>query len=373
MSEFRIGDNNYFFNQTVSATSQDAAFPVSNLADYSLAKYWRSSLLGTFVITASVNDRLQYRDNGFVTRTCSLTPGTYTAQTLCDHIATVMSAFADTFAVTYSQFDSGKFRIVNTMGNDFQLLFASGSQVARSVAPTIGFPATDVSGSIEYTGSTIAIHTVERVIVDLGASTQIDSFAAIWQKSTGPKFSGSAVVRLKASDTANWASPSVNVLLAYDEDHNLMTHFFSSPQSYRYWAVEIVDPTNPDLYVELPKLFLAKATQLTQVPSIGLGLSTKDRSESMQTPYGHRYSNQYPKLRTLDFKYLSLSADDLATIESIFDAVGSTVPVFISLDPLGSLYEDNRFFMFGYFAPELKRTHSFYTFWDTGLVLEEAQ
>lgn len=375
MPEFRIGDYNYLFDSTVGieASSEDASFPASNLADFSLAKYWRSSYEnGTFVID-STNKKIDFKESGGGAElNAVITEGTYTATELAAAIKSALEdAGAETYTVTYSS-TTGKWTIASA-GSYLSLLWSSGTNTATAAHSTIGFPVTDYTGAVTYTGSQIAIHTVERVVVDLRSAQDIDSFAAIWGKGDAWKMSEEAVVKLKGSATNSWASPGVSVTLAFDELYNVLTHFFASAQSYRYWCIEIVDPRNPFLYVELPKLFLTKATQLTQVPQIGMAISTKDRSRSMETDYGHRFTDVYPALGIFEFKYAALSATDLATLEEIFERVGSAAPIFIALDSTGSVYDKDRFFMYGYLNDELKRSNVFYTYFDTGLQLVEAQ
>lgn len=370
MPELRIGDYNYLFDSTVGieGTSEDPAFPVDNLRSFSLAKYWRSS--GYFVISSS-NKKINFSEGGGEL-TATLTEGDYTATELAAEIKTALEAAgAATYTVTYST-TTGLWTIASD-GATFSLLWSTGTDTATALHSTIGFAVSDYTGALTYTGAHIAIHTVERVVIDLRTTEAIDSFAAIWQKSIASKLTEEAVVKLKGSATNSWAAPGVEVTLSYDETYNLITHFFSSSQSYRYWCIEIVDPKNPYLYVELPKLFLTKATQLSQVPQIGMALTTKDRSKNNETDYGHRYSDVYPALSVLEFKYAALSSSDLATLEEIFSRVGSAAPIFISLDGQASVYDKDRFFMYGYLSDELKRSNVFYTYFDTGLQLQEAQ
>lgn len=372
MPEFRIGDYNYLFDSTVGVqgTSEDPSFPASNLKNFSLAKVWRSS--GYFVITSS-NRKINFKESGGGSElTATLTTGSYTATELAAEIKTALEAAgAETYTVSYST-STGKWTIA-TGGSYLSLLWSTGTDTANALHSAIGFAVSDYTGSTTYTGAHIAIHTVERLVVDLRTSEEIDSFAAIFSKSVTSKLTEEAVVKLKYSATPSWDSPAGEVTLSYDETYNLITHFFSSAVEYRYWCVEIVDPKNPYLYVELPKLFLTKATQLTQVPQIGMAITTKDLSKGENTAYGHRYTDVYPALGTFDFKYAALSSTDLATLEDIFARVGSSCPVFIALDSTASVYDKDRFFMYGYLNEELKRSNVFYTYFDTGLVLEEAQ
>jgi len=372
MSEFRIGDYNYVFDSTVGLTpsSVDPEFPVSNLRNYLTSKVMRTHPLGTFVIDTT-NNKLDFNIGGGPV-VATLTAGTYTATTLTAEIVTRMNAAAaGTYTCAFST-STGKWTITKSAGT-LSLLWATGANTASGVHSTIGFPSSsDYTGALAYTGSFIALHTEESVIIDLRTNESIDSFAMIFDKMVGSQFTAEAVLKLQANATNAWTTPAVDVTLSFDTDYDLYTHFFSSAQSYRYWRLKMVDPKNPNLFLEIPKLFLTYATQLTQVPQLGFAMVTRDRSEQQSTPYGHRYSDVYPNLRGIDFKYAIMGKDDLKTLEDIYERVGSVAPVFMALDPTATLFDKDRFFLYGYLKNTLGREHVFNEYFNTGLMLEEA-
>jgi hypothetical protein len=373
MSQFRILDYNYAFDPSVgiSATSEDSNFPASNLSKRFRSKVWRSS--GTFVITSS-NNKLNFKESGGGSElTATLTNGTYSPAELASEIKSGMEAAgAATYTVSHST-ATGKWTL-STAGAYLSLLRSTGTDVANSVWSAIGFATlSDSTGSLSYTGSKIAIHTVERVVFDLRTTEDIDSFAMLSNpmNSGGFKFSESAVIRLKGSASNSWDAPLVTVTLSIDDVHDAITHFFALAQTCRFWAVEMIDPSNASLYVELSKVFLSKATQLSQTPEIGFTDTATDRSNVTETPYGHRYADIYPNRRAIELSYSAMTESDIQTLQSIFKRVGAVTPIAAALDPQATLFDKDRFFIYGYLSDKLQATNRFYSYFDSGLTLTE--
>jgi hypothetical protein len=91
-------------------------------------------------------------DDGSV-QVATIANGWYkTPQDLAIAVKTALdaSASADTFTVTYSN-ATGRLTILSS-GSTFELLFATGTNLAQSAAAKLGFTATDLTGALTYTG-----------------------------------------------------------------------------------------------------------------------------------------------------------------------------------------------------------------------------
>lgn len=374
MSEFRIIDTNYAFDDSSNllALSEDLQFPASNLSHYFRSKCYRSS--GYFAITTS-NNKVDFKSSsGGAQLTATLTVGAYTPSDLATHIGGRMTAaggYLNTYTVTYAS-TTGRWTVA-TSGSYLSLLWSSGTNTATSVATTIGFTAGDSTAATTYTGPSMALHTEEAVIVDIGSVEDVDTFSVLFDPRIGPKYSNDAVWTLQASNAAsNWSSPSVTQVLTLDSTYDVMTHFFSSAQTYRYWRLKMVDPANPYGYVEVPKIIVGKSTQLNQLPEIGFSFQVNDQSKIQTTPYGHVYADVYPCRKVLKFNYAAMTAADIETLYSIYARLGSVVPLAIALDPTAEVYDKDRFFLYGRMRQAFEVGNRFYNFFDTDLVIEEA-
>lgn len=373
MSSFRFLEN-WLFDPTVSisASSETAGFPASNLARHGRAEVWRSS--GMFVITSS-NGKINFKTtSGGSELTCTVPPGQYTAAQLATEIAFRMNLVAEsTISCTYNA--TTGYWVISASGSHLSLLFLTGTDTATNIANAIGFSRSyDMTGATSYTSPFVAIHTEEWVLIDLKtwATNPVDSFALLFDQRTGCKFSPDAVITLEANQTNLWTSPALTTTLSLDDNYDTITHFYSSNQDYRYWRLKIVDPHNPYLYVEVPKLMLAKSVQLTQVPEIGFSVTDVDLSKLEQTPYGNIYADIYPTRKEMQFSLPALSSADLEDLHELYRRVGKTTPIAVALDPLATLWDKDRFFMYGRFASDFGGKQRFYSYFDTGFTVVEA-
>lgn len=370
-AEFRILDTNLVNSTSVTITesSEDAAYPSTNLQKYSRSRTWRTT--GNFVID-STNNKLDF-DEGGSEITATITSATYTPTTLAAEIKTQLDAStgAGTYTVTYST-STGKWTISVSGAATFNIRWNTGTNTATSIGPTIGFPtAANSTGALTYTGSLVAIHTEEWVVFDFGSATNVDSVAVLFDPIEGATVDLSGALTIQANATNAWTSPSVSQALTIDSDDIVATHFFSSDQSYRYWRLKIVDVNNPNLYVEIPKLILANATVLTQNPEIGFTYSRIDKSKIDKTDYGHVYADELPKLRKMVFDYKNFLYSDLETLINIFNTVGTTRPFAISLDSAEEIFDKDRFFIYGRFAKDFGTKHIINNIFDHGFEFEE--
>jgi len=370
MSEFRILDTNLLWDTayTLTTSSANTEFPATNLQHHFRTRPWRSS--GNFVIDAT-NNKLDF-DEGGGELTATISSDTYTPAEIATEIKTQLdSAGGDTYTVSYAS-GTGKFTIA-TDGDPLSLLWDSGTNTLVSVGASIGFSlAADDTSALTYTSDTVALHTEEWVKYDFGATTDFDSVAYLFDAVDGKTLSGSAVVKFQAHASDAWSSPTVDETLSFDSTYGLYTHFFASTQQYRWVRFQIVDRANPNLYVEAPVLIVSNATQLTQVPERGFTNTVIDNSKTTITPYGHSYGDTYPKQRLLSFLYAALPKADAETLYTIYNTLGRTTPFAVALDATASLFDKDRFFLYGYFAKELVLTHSFGQYFDTGFDVVEA-
>lgn len=374
MSSLRLIEN-LLFDDTViiTASSEDASFPATNLRKHHRSDVWRTS--GTFIITASNRYIDMVVSSGGAEKTASLSLGEYTPSELAAEISTKMtSAAADgnTYTASYSQ-TTGLWTI-STNGIFLSLLFSTGSNAANSARNILGFTGYDKTGAITYTSVIISIHTEEYLVFDLGSftGTPVDSCMIFFEPGIGKTLSENARVKLQANQTNVWDSPSVDVTLSYDSTYETYSHFFSASQSYRYWRLYILDEYNTNLYVEIPKIVLGKSVAITQVPSSGFRHRVIDLSKSEATSYGQMYSDLYPMAKQFEFQFQAFSSSDLELIWQLFNRVGKTTPIGIVLDSQASLFDKDRFCSYCYMASDYDANHKFYSYFDIAVSFREA-
>ena len=366
-------DYNYaqLSSTAISATSSDAAFPVSNVKNPIRSRVHRSS--GYFVITAA-NQKINFKESGGgLQLTATIPAGTYASPALlAAAVSAAMGAAGDaTYTASYSSL-TGLWTIASD-GAFLSILWLTGTDTASSIGVTLGYDVTaDDTGALTYTGTLIAIHSHERIVFDLNTTEEIDTIALLFDLVNGKKLTDDAEILIEANPTDTWDSPAYSQALTVNDLYGMAALFLEAPESYRFWSLKITDTANPYLYVETSKVIIGKSVQLAVSPGRGFSEVTRDTSQVQETDYGHRYADAYPLRRELEFAYPGISKDDTAKLQLAYRRNGQVRPVVFALDPLAAAYDKERFFIYGYFDDRMGITHVSGTAFAVPLKITEA-
>jgi hypothetical protein len=325
---------------TVTASSSKTTFPVSNIKQEFRAKEWRSN--GNFVITSSNNTASL--DEGSGALAVTVTTGTYTPETLAVAVKAALELLgANTYTVTFSR-STGLWSITSTV--NFSL---SGTLLA-----VLGFTAS-ISGAMTYTSPNPAIHTEEWVLFDLRSTEPVDTVALLWERG-GYKLTDTAIIIVEANATNVWTSPAFTQTLTYNDKNEIAQAHFTA-ENYRYWRIKIVDPTCVSVYVHLGVVVLGQSDQVITRTSNGFSFGVKDYSKVITTDFGQRYTDVYPKLKTLSLNFDVLDLDETTQLLALFDQVGTQSTIYISLDPAETMFTQNEFWIYGKLNSDLSLSH----------------
>lgn len=354
---------------TVTADSENTEFPASNLGKHSPSRIWRST--GTFIID-STNNKIDFREtDGGPEIIATLASGTFSEITLAAEIKARMDA-ATLNARTYTASQStltGKWTIAGSVF--LELLFATGTNVASSTGPAIGFAVSDHTGATTYTGAAVALHTEEGIVFDLNTTESIDSVAVMFSPLNGIQLSNGAVLSVQANATNIWTSPAVDQTLTIDDAFFIATHFFTTDQAFRFWRIKIVDPQNANLFVELGGVVLAKATTLSQQPEKGFSFTIADQSIQMRNLFGHEYVDEYPLIKSVSISYKALQYVDVKILERMFRRNGVSTPVLAVLDEAADCFDKDHFIVWGKFQKSLTHRQENFTLFNEDLRINE--
>jgi hypothetical protein len=353
---------------SITASSANPSFPVSNLSSVFRSKRWRSS--GTFVIDAT-NNKINFKESGGGSElTATITSGSYSITTLKTEIKTQMdSVGASDYIINYNSV-TGIWSVVSN-GSYFSLLNNTGTNQAVALFKvSLGFSNTDKTGSLTYSGSLVAIHTKESVVFDLKTIQDIDSVILMWPKEDGIRLSSSAVIKVEANATNVWTSPAVSQTLNINDDYLIASHYFSSVQQYRYWRITIEDSQNPLLYVELGLCWIGENIEFNE-PENGFKYDLMDLSKSTKTDYGHEYVDEYPLTAVLSFTYNYILYSTLQILENAYRQNGIKKPVIIVFDENGSVFNKDHFVIYGKFENMFSSGHVSYNLFNGELKITE--
>ena len=365
-----IGTNYSQLDETITtASSANVNFPVSNIKHSFRSKQWRSNASGNFEITT--NNKINFKESAMGSElTATVTAGTYTSTTLAAHIKSVLDLTgADTYTVAFSQ-TTGLWTI-SSDGSYLALLNNTGTNQANSILKdALGFANSDRTGALTYTGANIAIHNKEWLLFDLITTEEINSVVMLWPKEDGIMLSSNAVIKIQGNATNVWTAPAVDETLTIDNTYEIASHYFTADQSYRFWRVVIIDPSNVNLYVNMGVVILGKS-EVIDNPDNGFSYSLTDTSRVITTDFGHEYVDEYPMTAQLEFNFSILDYDSAMALDALYRQVGSRKPVFIAMDHDASVFNKDHFSLYGKFRTNLQLNHISFDMFNGKLTIGE--
>lgn len=314
----------------LTVSSSASGFPVANAV---AAERWKRLVFaGAFEITAA-NKKVYINDG--TDKTITLTEGTYVGgAALASHITTQLNAVSSSWGVSYT---SGYLFSITRGGGGSKILRLS--QTTDSVWDTLGFVGTvDAAASA---ADEIRVHTSEWIQVDLGAAKEILACFAIGQ--SGEEFSASegATLTLVGDDIeANLdGTPTVSVTLTREAAGTFQFLDDLAATSLRYWRWKLVDRDNPNgPGFSVSQFYLGDYITTERNLSLGFSRQLVDPSRVTYSEAGAPFVAR----KTKYWVYSGLAMEHLigearTEMERLFDEIGTSVPFFVSLDPLAQI------------------------------------
>lgn len=330
------------FSKAVS--SEDTAYPASNVYDITRRRQtWRSK--GYWKIASPANT-VVFNEGG-TDKTATIAAGAYTTDSA--FLAAIATAFngaagkQNTYSVSRDT-STGKVKITAVLagtGTIFTIKWTS----ATGFGTLIGFDTSaNDTGSLSYTADLLRIHTSEWFTFDFGAPANPTGFFAVSDRNRPLNITPDAVVTLMANASDAWGTPAESFtvtvrdfLLGYVNKDGIA----ALPGGYRYWHVDIYDPANPDLYLELGAMMLgahivlARGCPAFPFESTPISNSVVAYSESGQTWVGKR-----PKTQMHQLNWEKLTNDDQEALHDHWNEVGTESPFFVCMDPDNAFSSD---------------------------------
>jgi hypothetical protein len=155
--------------------------------------------------------------------------------------------------------------------------------------------------------------SAQTIIIDLGAAQMVNTAAIM-----GHNLSASATTTIAGGTSASVFATAETITW----NAGMMLKYFSD-QSYRYWQFSIDDPTNPDAYLEMGRLWLGD--YLTISPSSLLDFKVVKRRSDMVT-FGknrQKYATPGEDWRRFELSFPATGGSMLTAIQTMYDAVGN--------------------------------------------------
>lgn len=112
------------------------------------------------------------------------------------------------------------------------------------------------------------------------------------------------------------------------------THVADTPQSARYWLIEIDDTANADGYVDLGRLVVSFAWQPTYAFATGAKMGWETSSSRTETPGGSFIHRDRPRRRRFDLTVQNLGSDEaLVFAFDLARKYGTSGQIYFIFDP----------------------------------------
>lgn len=326
--------NNLFSSGVLTQSSQASNFPATNIRRRWATESWRSrygsaSGGGNFVITAGENDKIDFEETAVTELTATITPGTYTADTLATEIETQLEASgASDYTVGYN-IATLKFTLASDRaggGGTFKILWQSGTNTATSIGTSIGFVVTsDDDDSASHTSDNVVIHTEEWLKLDKGSAQSFQAFGLKYHN-----LQSDATAKIQAHTSDSWGTPDIDVTLDITSD--IIMYFWATEQSKRWIRYKVNDADNSDGYTEVGRLFTGTYFSPTVNFRRDYTKDYIDPSTIMLSDGGQLSSNKKTKYNTLSLIFEYNTDEDLTAFETIWDEIGYTKEFFFTRD-----------------------------------------
>lgn len=347
----------------LTASSQVATLPATFLGDQLRQKPWRTAIGWTIV--AGFNNKLDFNRGGV--KVATITAGTYTsAQTIAEAVRAALAA-ADggvTWEVTYTA--GHKFRIRDAAGAplNFNLLWATGANVATSIGLDLGFEVSDDTGTFDYTADDDSYQGRHYLKINRSDAATFDAQAIALLEHNLLALSSNQAVKIQGNATDSWTAPTFSQTLSATDDPRV--EFFSVVKTFAWWRFVVEDVSNPAGYFELGILFLGEYDR----PSINTTDDLADEGEdfsSVETGLvGTHFVDRQRSRARWSIEFSTMESIDRAIFEHLIDVRGVGQNFFLVWDfnsPSGSSSPGTDGATYGFMAARPKKQHVPNAYW----------
>lgn len=327
-------------------SSEKAAFPATNAYDVNRRrKSWRSN--GCFEIIDGENT-LVFRENAGVDLTAIVVAGTYASDT--SFLAAVKAALEAAGESTYTvarDNTTNRIKITAALGGSatvFQLQLTDAD--SADMAAILGYDVSaNLTGSLTYEADLLVIHTSEWLKWDFGFPCNPTGFIACGDRNQPLQISPTAVVKLQAAWTDNWASPAEEWTITY---RDFLLGYYRAEgiaedveEGYRYWRMQIQDPQNMDGFVELGVVFLGTHMLVTQgCPNFPFDAPNQDGTEVEFSEAGQTFAGRRPSRQRFTLNWNLLDNASAEVLQRMWEEYGLHSSFVIAMDPNSAFSTD---------------------------------
>jgi len=291
-------------------SASQPGFTSRNLRDPLRSVEWRSPVGHTI---GRFNDRLDF-ERSSVPYAAVLTHGTYaTPDDLAEHVEARMNAEdANSYNIVPNT-TSGQSKFQITGSAAFELRFATGANLARSIALDLGHSEIDKTGANNYASNVDAYHSRAWIVVDL-LTAQAFQRALILGHNLTP---GASVV-LEANDSDAWTTPAAALSLPVA---GIYRGADFAEATWRYVRLELDDRSNPDAFTRIGAFFVGPYFEPSRGHSLAERHGRTGASRAVRARQGALHQVRYQQGGEWGITFEGLTDADRASFEVLADDV----------------------------------------------------
>lgn len=330
-----------------SYSSQQTAYPATNAMDVNhRARTWRTQ--GYWRIVTGANGLVIRDATAGSDLTASVALGTYASDTLFfAALKAALEAVSDsTFTITRDA-TTNAITITAALGGAATHFLIRGAAAGSTIAPTLGFALTNISGSLSYVADVVKLHTEEFLIVDFGSPVSPTALFCFSDQSRAIRISPSATVRLQGNATDSvlaWDTPQVDVAVSVEDQglgvvnrYGMGGSSAAAGTACRYWKLKIQDASNAFGHIELGAVVLGTHIALSRGNAVfPLQVNGQDLSQRQFSEGGQLLTSKRAQTRTLRLNWEGLTASEFDEVDEVFNTFGTHSAFAISLDESGA-------------------------------------
>jgi hypothetical protein len=156
--------------------------------------------------------------------------------------------------------------------------------------------------------------TSENLVIDLGSPKTITAFILADHNLTS-----GATITLQGHTSNSWGSPAYTHAVVYGDPAVLYLS-----ESYEFWRPLITDPSNPDTYIRIGKIYLGTYTELiadTARPNWGSAIARKRNLVSSESETGRENHRIWSVQKEFPLLYDNLNETDMGTLLTVWNSV----------------------------------------------------
>lgn len=304
----RIMDENLFqaSANTISADSAASGLPVRYLNDQLPSKPWRSRTGWTIV--TGWNDSLDF-DSGGGEIEAVIAAGTYETPALMAGAIQAALEAADSTPVWDVNYQTPVIRFTIAADVPFDLLAATGTNIATGIWTDIGYDAVDQTGFSNYVGDFEVLQSRHYISCDF-QSAQAMTTAILLEDNVSA--GGSVTVQFSATSILDaLTAPDATQALT---DRGDLWHAYFNSQSFQYVVFVIEDILNATAYAEAAIAFLGTYRSPKGYSAV-FSDDGEDLSQIVLATEGAKHGDQRPEARMWNLGWRALTTTQKNVLE----------------------------------------------------------